>query len=194
MNKFLKKALVFPILGLLSGCSDTGSVALVKESTLDRYSKSITVGKAFDTWNQCDSVSWEGYKTERNEKIVQYICKGSGETVRKLSSVDFSNVMTLSDSDYEQLKEDTKYGLNHRSYEEVKAEEAYIYQKVDSIVYRVRFSIAVDGNSYKISYSGFDVNWKDGTQSTRSVNIISHIYRNEYFKPLTAAMYRFDRK
>lgn len=190
--KTIVKISTVALLGLgLVGCSDNKS--LVKDSTLSRYSDSLTVGKAFDTWKQCDDVEWEEFKTERDEELVEYTCVSSGDLVRKLSKIDFSD--TISDKEFDEIKGSLDYSPFASMLPQNQKAEKYVYGKVEDIVYNVQFKISADGESYEKGYSGIVVNWEDGTKTTYdSSNFIASIYKNEEYNQVTPLAYNHSRK
>ena len=56
---------------ILTGCGN--NVDSVKSGVFDDY-QSTTVGKAFDNWGMCDSVTWEEFETSNGRNIVEYNC------------------------------------------------------------------------------------------------------------------------
>jgi len=59
------------ILGL-NGCSD--NTDLVKDGVMN-FNKTITVGEAFDNWNDCESSEWKSFKTDNNTPVVEFTCE-----------------------------------------------------------------------------------------------------------------------
>jgi hypothetical protein len=59
---------------LLSGCSKTDSVALVKGGTLE-IDKSVTIGNAFDHYQYFKSTSWNAGEDEQKRMIVTFTGK-----------------------------------------------------------------------------------------------------------------------
>jgi hypothetical protein len=74
--KFLIRHIVIGIFAcfLLSGCSKTDSVALVKNGTLE-IDKSVTVGNAFDHYQYFKSTSWDAGEDEQKRTIVTFTGK-----------------------------------------------------------------------------------------------------------------------
>ena len=54
-----------------SGCGD--SIDTVKDGTMS-FNKTITVGEAFDNWNNCQKSEWETFETDNKIKVVQFTC------------------------------------------------------------------------------------------------------------------------
>ena len=71
--KAIGSILALAILAILTltGCGN--NVDSVKSGVFDDY-QSTTVGKAFDNWEVCDSVTWEEFETSNGRNIVEYNC------------------------------------------------------------------------------------------------------------------------
>lgn len=71
MSKIVQVILSINLL-LLTGC--TSDIDFVKSGFLNDFSKSVTVGNAFDNYKYCVSPKWEEFETEQKEKIVRFTC------------------------------------------------------------------------------------------------------------------------
>jgi len=61
-------------LALFTSYSYADNIALVKKSIM-RFDKSITVGQAFDNWENCKGKKWTEFKTNNKKQIVEFTCK-----------------------------------------------------------------------------------------------------------------------
>ena len=85
----MKKLKLF-VIGLflslvITGCSD--DVNLVKNGVMN-FNKTITVGEAFDNWNDCKSRKWDAFETDNHIRVVEFTCekKGVNEYMSKVKS------------------------------------------------------------------------------------------------------------
>lgn len=62
------------VLILLSAYSYADNIKLVKNSIMS-FDKSITVGQAFDNWENCKNKEWTNLKTNNQKQIVKFTCK-----------------------------------------------------------------------------------------------------------------------
>ena len=74
---------------LFTGCFNNGNIDTVKNGTMS-IDESLTIGQAFDNWNECENNKWDSIvekngrnivvfsctfkniKSERNEKVISY--------------------------------------------------------------------------------------------------------------------------
>jgi len=82
--------LKFVIVGLfvllfMTGCSN--DTDLVKDGVMN-FNKTITVGEAFDNWNDCKNSKWETFETDNHTKVVEFTCekKNIKEYMNKVKS------------------------------------------------------------------------------------------------------------
>ena len=61
-------------LALFTSYSYADNIDLVKDSIM-RFDKSITVGQAFDNWENCKDKNWTEFQTNNKKKIVEFTCK-----------------------------------------------------------------------------------------------------------------------
>ena len=55
----------------LSGCGSDENI--VKNGVL-KYNNSITVGEAFNNWDDCKDGKWKKFETKNKIKVIEYIC------------------------------------------------------------------------------------------------------------------------
>lgn len=72
MKRSILTVALISSLTFLSAC--TNNVDGVKNGLLHNYSKSVTVGDAFDNYKFCSDPKWEEFETEQNEQIVRFTC------------------------------------------------------------------------------------------------------------------------
>ena len=60
---------------LFSGCSEESAslsnIEKVKNSVIN-FDKSITIGQAFDNWNNCKNKQWNKFTTDNQRQIVEF--------------------------------------------------------------------------------------------------------------------------
>lgn len=85
MKRFIFGILTAMLMLGLSGCSDNTS--LVKNGIMN-FNKTITVGQAFDNWNDCENSEWSSFETDNKTPVVQFSCekKGVNEYMSKVKS------------------------------------------------------------------------------------------------------------
>lgn len=73
-----------------AGCKD---IDTVKDSVLEDYSESLTLGQALDTWTaqECLDTTWDSYTTDRGEKIVKFDCDLDVESIKTSSDKSVSD-------------------------------------------------------------------------------------------------------
>lgn len=74
MCKNIKSITSKVLLALFTSYSYADNIALVKGSIM-RFDKSITVGQAFDNWENCKDKKWIEFQTNNKKKIVEFTCK-----------------------------------------------------------------------------------------------------------------------
>ena len=64
------------IVGLFLSLFITGCLSEVDtvKSGVMNFNKTITVGEAFDNWNNCKKGEWETFETDNKIKVVQFTC------------------------------------------------------------------------------------------------------------------------
>ena len=84
------KKLKILIIGLLLSFFMTGCFSEVDavKSGIMNFNKTITVGEAFDNWDNCQKGEWESFETDNKIKVVQFTClkKGVKEYMSKVKS------------------------------------------------------------------------------------------------------------
>ena len=61
-------------LTLFTSYSYADNINIVKDSIM-RFDKSITVGQAFDNWENCKDKKWTEFETNNKKQIVEFTCK-----------------------------------------------------------------------------------------------------------------------
>lgn len=69
----------------MAGCNS--DIDLVKNGVMN-FNKTITVGEAFDNWNDCANSKWDSFETDNHIKVVEFTCekKNVKEYFSKLKS------------------------------------------------------------------------------------------------------------
>jgi len=71
---------------ILIGCSNS-DIDSVKNGVMN-FNKTITVGEAFDNWNDCEDSKWDAFETDNHIHVVEFTCekKGVKEYMNKVKS------------------------------------------------------------------------------------------------------------
>lgn len=72
MKRSILTVALISSLTFLSAC--TNNTDGVKNGFLYDYSKSVTVGDAFDNYKYCSAPKWQEFETEQKEQIVRFTC------------------------------------------------------------------------------------------------------------------------
>ena len=76
--KYMTSGILLTIVILFSGCSEESvslsNIEKVKNSVIN-FDKSITIGQAFDNWNNCKNKQWNKFTTDNQRQIVEFTCK-----------------------------------------------------------------------------------------------------------------------
>jgi hypothetical protein len=73
--KYMTSGILLTIVILFSGCSEESvslsNIEKVKNSVIN-FDKSITIGQAFDNWNNCKNKQWNKFTTDNQRQIVEF--------------------------------------------------------------------------------------------------------------------------
>ena len=141
---------------LLTGCSD--NIDMVKGGTLNGY-ESLTVGEALDKSNVCvpQSQKWEKFETSNGMEIVQFTCQSS-------EFIEISERLVR------------KYAND----ETPTGEERLNDVDLDDAIFTFQFSIAKDGEHFKLERSGCELVWHDGKKYFEpNGDLYDKFYNNE---------------
>ncbi len=69
---------------IITGCSD--DIDIVKNGVMN-FNKTITVGEAFDNWNNCEEKKWESFETDNGVRVVQFTCGDKDYTSKYLDKI-----------------------------------------------------------------------------------------------------------
>ena len=75
---------------MLQACGTKASdIELVKSGIMEFY-KTLTVGEAFDRWDDCKDYKWTEFQTSNGQRIVQFDCnvKDAHEFLKKVATSD----------------------------------------------------------------------------------------------------------
>ena len=150
MKKKYLTVIIFFTSILLTGCGS--NVDMVKDGVMN-FNKTITVGQAFDNWNNCKSSNWEEFETDNGMKIVQFTC--SSKDVK-----EFMNIVKGFLPENEQK------------------EASYLDVKSDTQIFQ--FSINKD-DTFQIDNVQNETVWNDGKKysiSQKPVAQIENVYKN----------------
>lgn len=152
--KNLQKGIIFGLfLSLvMTGCSD--NTDLVKNGVMN-FNKTITIGEAFNNWNNCEDSKWDSFKTDNHTKVVEFTCKKKNvkEYFSKVKNILIKQSQGYKKADY----------LNVVSSKEI-----------------FQWTINKD-DTFQINNVQSETIWADGKKITNSVNTIrelKNVYNN----------------
>ena len=58
---------------LFTGCFNNGNIDTVKNGTMS-IDESLTIGQAFDNWNECENNKWDSIVEKNGRNIVEFNC------------------------------------------------------------------------------------------------------------------------
>ena len=58
---------------LFTGCFNNGNIDTVKNGTMS-IDESLTIGQAFDNWNECENNKWDSIVEKNGRNIVVFSC------------------------------------------------------------------------------------------------------------------------
>lgn len=164
MKKYISLTIGMVACFLLSGCSKTDPVALIKANTLD-IDKSVTVGNAFDNYKYFKSVSWEASEDDQKRQLV---------TVKGVYDLNKCAGLSYSVAGLETLELTPE-----KIAKALQANPGLEYSFV------VQFKLAVDGKSFEVGFSGLHVSQTvDGKPNETDIpdddnQGLQAIYKNE---------------
>ena len=139
---------------LFSGCFNSSNINTVKKGTMS-IDESLTIGQAFDNWNECENNKWDSIVEKNGRNIVVFSC-----TFKNIKS----EINTLFQKNQITKLEFSLLDLNNAKFE-------------------IKWAINTDKKSFKVDDIKVTYLWSDGLEKTYSVNqsFLSTVYRNEPF-------------
>ncbi len=163
----MKKTLsICGIIALLSGCSD--NINGVKNGTME-FNKTLTIGQAFDNWNECNPGYWEEFKTDNGVEVVQFTCHVNNASeyakrVGELVSEETEEALDINDSKIVfqwTINKDSTFQVQHAGLE-VKWNDGKTYEtNIDVLTYLQSIynnEVAWDMNNLSEENKGFAEN------------------------------------
>ncbi len=142
----------------LQGCGSS-DINLVKSGVMD-FNKTLTIGQAFDNWQNCSKSSWSDFKSSNGQRVVQFTCENK-------------NVKQY----FSKLKE------IYCSKEEMKCKKGPEDMRrcfdVESITDSFQWTINTD-NTFQLVNTTIDVRYKDGKSYIAHYDILYSVYSNEF--------------
>lgn len=139
------------LLFFVTGCSD--NTDLVKNGIMN-FNKTITVGEAFDNWNDCENSEWKSFETDNNTPVVEFKCE-------KKDVVEFMN--------------------KSKSFLSKKEQEKASYLDVKSNTQIFQWTINKD-DTFQIDNVQVETVWSDGkkfSDSQKPMEQLESVYNNE---------------
>lgn len=187
---------------IFSGCGD--NISTVKDGILSNYSKSLTVGKAFDSWSvtqQCLKASWKDIVSDGGEKIVQFTCEIDPNILKQIALLEANKSLQESENKIKENNSDIeKIKNSNKTKEQKESDIAFIKQFDDqiknSLIYSkkniedlkrlnqvqiiTQFLIATNGKSINIGYIGTQYSFDDLKKfSLPNPAMLMDIYQNK---------------
>lgn len=139
---------------VFNGCFNTGNINTVKNGTMS-IDESLTIGQAFDNWNECENNKWDSIVEKNGRNIVVFSC-----TFKNIKS----EINTLFQNNQITKLEFSLLDLKNAKFE-------------------IKWAINADKKSFKVDDIKVNYLWSDGLEKTYNVNqsFLSAIYKNEPF-------------
>lgn len=106
--------LVVVILALmLKGMFGGGDISLVKNGIM-KFNKTITIGEAFDNWQNCETKKWDSFETSNHTRVVEFVCepKNVSEYFNKAKSLLANENKDFPELDIKSNKEIFQWTIN----------------------------------------------------------------------------------
>ena len=139
---------------LFTGCFNNGNIDTVKNGTMS-IDESLTIGQAFDNWNECENNKWDSIVEKNGRNIVVFSC--TFKNIKSEINTLFQNNLI----------------------------EKYNFSLLDlkNAKFEIKWAINTDKKSFKVDDIKVTYLWSDGLENTYNVNqsFLSTIYKNEPF-------------
>lgn len=139
---------------LFTGCFNSNNISTVKNGTMS-IDESLTIGQAFDNWNECENSKWDSIVEKNGRNIVVFSCA-------------FKNIKSEINTLF-QNNQITKLEFSLLDLKNAKFE--------------IKWAINADKKSFKVDDIKVTYLWSDGLEKTYNVNqsFLGTIYKNEPF-------------
>ena len=139
---------------LFTGCFNNGNIDTVKNGTMS-IDESLTIGQAFDNWNECENNKWDSIVEKNGRNIVVFSC--TFKNIKSEINTLFQNNLI----------------------------EKYNFSLLDlkNAKFEIKWAINTDKKGFKVDDIKVTYLWSDGLEKTYNVNqsFLSTIYKNEPF-------------
>ena len=139
---------------LFTGCFNNGNIDTVKNGTMS-IDESLTIGQAFDNWNECENSKWDSIVEKNGRNIVVFSC--TFKNIKSEINTLFQNNLI----------------------------EKYNFSLLDlkNAKFEIKWAINTDKKGFKVDDIKVTYLWSDGLEKTYNVNqsFLSTIYKNEPF-------------
>lgn len=136
------------------GCFNQDPIKIVRDGTMS-IDESLTIGQAFDNWEECENNKWNSIVEKNGRNIVEFNC-------------DLKNIK----SEIKTLFDNNTITKNEFSLLDLKNAQ-----------FKVRWAINTDKKSFKIDYIKITYLWMDDLEKTYDINplFLESIYKNKPF-------------
>ena len=150
----IKTIFITIIMIFFIGCFNQDPIKIVKDGTMS-IDESLTIGQAFDNWEECENNKWNSIVEKNGRNIVEFNC-------------DLKNIK----SEIKTLFDNNTITKNEFSLLDLKNAQ-----------FKVRWAINTDKKSFKIDDIKITYLWMDDLEKTYNINplFLESIYKNKPF-------------
>ena len=150
----IKTIFITIVMIFFTGCFNQDPIKILKDGTMS-IDESLTIGQAFDNWEECENNKWNSIVEKNGRNIVEFNC-------------DLKNIK----SEIKTLFDNNTITKNEFSLLDLKNAQ-----------FKVRWEINTDKKSFKIDDIKITYLWMDDLEKTYNINplFLESIYKNKPF-------------
>ncbi|MGJ0310932.1 hypothetical protein [Aliarcobacter cryaerophilus] len=150
----IKTIFITIVMIFFTGCFNQDPIKILKDGTMS-IDESLTIGQAFDNWEECENNKWNSIVEKNGRNIVEFNC-------------DLKNIK----SEIKTLFDNNTITKNEFSLLDLKNAQ-----------FKVRWAINTDKKSFKIDDIKITYLWMDDLEKTYNINplFLESIYKNKPF-------------
>lgn len=150
----IKTIFITIVMIFFTGCFNQDPIKILKDRTMS-IDESLTIGQAFDNWEECENNKWNSIVEKNGRNIVEFNC-------------DLKNIK----SEIKTLFDNNTITKNEFSLLDLKNAQ-----------FKVRWAINTDKKSFKIDDIKITYLWMDDLEKTYNINplFLESIYKNKPF-------------
>lgn len=150
----IKTIFITIVMIFFTGCFNQDPIKILKDGTMS-IDESLTIGQAFDNWEECENNKWNSIVEKNGRNIVEFNC-------------DLKNIK----SEIKTLFDNNTITKNEFSLLDLKNAQ-----------FKVRWAINTDKKSFKIDDIKITYLWMDDLEKTYNINplFLESIYKNKAF-------------